>query len=272
MGAAFFGVFLVGGIIALIVAASSSAKEKRLRWLAAAAELLGGEHDRSSKAWGTKLGPKVTYELATRGAGSSAESWTHIHVDVPKKYPLAVHVRRQGRRDHALVARGEMVDVLVGDRAFDDAFLIEAAPADVVRLLLDAEVRRLLALHGESDLDTVDRPDGTRALVLGIRGWIEDPALAAEPIQVMARLGSRVRDAYAAADADLAKGDAPGDPYRPVVDDRPARTAQVGREAEVEKVKGLRAERDARANAVAWTVIGVVFAIILLSVCATLPR
>ena len=272
MGAAIFGLCLVGIIIAFVAISASNAKDRRVRWLAEAAQLLGGEHDGSNKAWGTQLGPKVTYELATRGAGSSAESWTHIHVQIPKKYPLAVHIRRQGKQDHSLVARGEMVDVLVGDKAFDDRFLVEAAPADVVRLLVDAEVRRLLCSYDDIDLDCVDRADGTRALVLGIRGWIETPALYTEPVQIMARLGQRVRDAYAAADADLQSGAESGDPYRPVADDQPARAAQVSREAEVERVKGLRAKRDARANALAWTIIGVVFGVILLSVCATLPR
>jgi hypothetical protein len=269
VGAAVFGVFLVVAIVAVIVAAASAAKEKRLRWLAAAADFLGGEHDRSSKAWGTKLGPKVTLEFATRGAGSSAESWTHIHVDIPPRYPLALHVRRHGRADHKAVARGEMVDVLVGDAAFDTAFLIEAAPADVVRVLLDAEIRSLLSAHQEIDLDTVERGDGTRALVLGMRGWLEDLASFAAPIQVMARLGGRVRDAYAAADAEVERGTAAGDPYRPVTDDEPARKAQAQREAEVSKVKGLRADRDARAKAIAAIVIGIVFAIIAFSVCAT---
>ena len=271
-GAIFFSILMIGSIILIVAISAWSAKEKRLKWLAAAADFLGGQHDHSNRAWGTKLGPTVTFELATRGAGSSAEHWTHIGVEISKKYPLAVHVRRHGKADHGQVARGEMVDVQVGDKAFDDAFLVEAAPADVVRVLLEADIRALLAAYPEIDLDTVDRADGTRALVVGIRGWLEDPAEFAEPMRVMARLGSRVRAAYAAADAAVEQNTAPGDPYRPIVDDAPVRAAQSAREAEVANVKGMRAERDARAKTFATVLVAVVFAVIALGLCATLPR
>ena len=43
-----------------------------------------------------------------------------------------------------------MVDVVLGDPAFDGDFLVEAAPAVVVKQLLDAPTRRFLEARGPS--------------------------------------------------------------------------------------------------------------------------
>lgn len=266
------GAVIVLGFVAIFVvilissasAASAKAKAERMKHLAAIAAHLGGQHDDSGKAWGSALGPKTTFEFATRGAGSSAENWTHIEVEIPKAYPLAIHVRRHLGADQRVIARGDMVDVLVGDREFDDAFLVEAAPADVVRALFDAEVRAMLAAHTRVDLDTVEHPDGTRSLKLGIAGWLEDLDRARPPLAAMGKLGANVREAYAKADAVHGPLVA-GDPYRPVVDAQPARDAQAGRESEVGRVKQVRDKRAADADAM---VIGVTVLIGVLTAIA----
>jgi len=258
--------FVIVFVVVIVTASSNAAtkqKAERLTKLAAIAAHLGGQHDTSGKAWGTALGPKSTLEFATRGSGSSSENWTHIEVDVPKAYPLAIHVRRQTRSDQQVIARGDMVDVLIGEQVFDDAFLVEAAPADVVRALIDPEVRALLTAHKEVDLETFDRPDGTRCIKLGFRGWEEELEKIKGPLAVMAKLGARVREAYANADAALEQA-APGDPYRPVVDAQPARDAQAVRESEVGRVKAVRDKRAADAHAVmvgVLVLIGLVTAI-----------
>jgi hypothetical protein len=265
-----FGFALVGGLIWLIAASSGTAKAKRVAHLAVMAEHLGGQHDSRGMAWGSKLGPKVTYELTTRGAGSSAEYWTHIHVEVPAAYPLALHVRRQTGRDHRVIERGEMVDVVIGDPPFDEAFLIEAAPADVVRVLLDSRIRNVLDAHKNVDLDTVTR-DGARCISLGIQGWLEDLERVREPISAMAQLGGRVRDAFAQADANIETAPV-GDPYRPIISDEPARAAQASREAEVEKVTAVRATREANAKAAAVVVLAVIFGLTFLFMGASMCR
>ena len=52
---------------------------------------------------------------------------------------------RWGVRD---VEHGRAIDLVLGDEAFDDSFLVEAAPADMARALLDREARTaLLSFH-----------------------------------------------------------------------------------------------------------------------------
>lgn len=258
---------LVVALVSSTGASTAKAKEARMKKLADIAAHLGGQHDESSKAWGTALGAKTTFEFATRGAGSSSENWTHIDVEIPKAYPLAIHVRRHTGSDRQTVARGEMVDVLVGDLLFDDAFLVEAAPADVVRALFDAGLRGLLSAHEQVDLETIEKPDGTRAIRFGRYGWTEDLEALKEPLAVIAKLGANVRTAYANADAAHEQL-APGDPYRPLVDAQPSRDAQAGREAEVGRVKAVREKRAADARAMAIAVIVIIALVCVIGIAA----
>jgi hypothetical protein len=60
---------------------------------------------------------------------------------------FVMELRPQSETEALAVARGEAVDVAVGDDLFDRAFVIEAAPSNVVAALLDDATRaRLLAL------------------------------------------------------------------------------------------------------------------------------
>lgn len=272
MAAGVIVLFVLVFVVVIVMASSNAAakqKAARLTKLAAIAAHLGGQHDTSGKAWGTALGPKTTLDFATRGSGSSSENWTHVEVEVPAVYPLAIHVRRHARSDQHVIARGDMVDILIGDQVFDDAFLVEAAPADVVRTLIDLDVRGLLAAHKEVDLETVDRPDGTRCIKLGFRGWVEELELIKGPLAVMAKLGAHVREAYAKADTALEQA-APGDPYRPIVDAQPARDAQAVRESEVGRVKAVRDKRAADAHAVMVGVLVVIGLVTAIGLAATL--
>ena len=70
-----------------------------------------------------------------------------------------------------------MVDVEIGDPAFDRAFLVEAAPAQIARILLDSSVRRLLASHHAVSL-TTESPGGRSVVRLSVRTWLSHDALA----------------------------------------------------------------------------------------------
>ncbi len=262
---------VVGALIALIGRSFAKAKALRVTKLQLIAAFLGGEQDASSKAWGSRFGPKTTVELATRGSGSNAETWTHIHVELPAAYPLALHIRRHVGGDRQLVDRGKMVDVIVGDPAFDQAFLVEAAPADVVRELLDVELRGLIASYTDVDLETIEDGDGTRSFRIGIRPWLQEVDQVRRPVELMAKLGSRVRDAYAKADAAIEQPLA-GDPYRPVVDARPVLEAQAAREAEVGKVKAMREGRAAKARVIAMMTLVLIGLITVLSMVCSAGR
>jgi hypothetical protein len=247
------------GVTVWAAIASSGAKQRRNSTLERLATELKGHHD-SNSAYGMLDGVVVTYRFETRGSGSSAERWTEVDAQIPHAYPLELHVRRHGRRDRRLIAWGEMIDVEVGDPAFDPMFLVEAAPSDVVRILLDAEARAFLASRSSSELDTLQREDGTRALRLATSGWTEDVAAATTQLRAVARLASRIRDAFEIADHAHAPTDR-GSPYRPALDDSPAREAAATRAKEIDDLRAVQRRRAqstaALASAIGWIMFGV---------------
>ena len=225
------------------IAAGTVAEYRRPRHLELdqIAEHVGGAAERNQVS-GRCHGVAVTFRFASRGSGSDAQRWTEIEADLPASYPLAIHVRRREPSDGPRIARGALIDVALGDPAFDDDFLVEAAPADVVRMVLDARVRRMLAAHEHVALDTVSQ-DARRLLRLTIRGWIDDAADAIAALDRVARISARVRDSYALLDSAVpARMD--GAPYRPLPSDQPARDAFEARAAEVAALEVVRRDRE----------------------------
>ena len=132
-----------------------------------------------------------------------------------------------------------MVDVEIGDPAFDRAFLVEAAPAQIARILLDSSVRRLLASHHAVSL-TTESSGGRSVVRLSVRTWLSHDALASA-IDVLVGLSTRVRDVYAAVDASALR-DA-GSPYRPQLDDGQVDAQRAALASEVAAVARLRSLR-----------------------------
>lgn len=257
------GSLVVVGTLVIILVVHARARATRTEALSIAAAILGGEYSvPDGAAWGTKLGPRVELKYTTRGSGSSSESWTEIAVDLPPGYPLAVFVRRHGLGDRSQVARGEMVDVEVGDPTFDAEFLIEAAPAAIAIRLLDAPARAFLA--GYVDVELIDRGSGdSHVLVFATKGWLQAREQLLPALEATAAIGRGVRDAFAAADAAIEPVDT-GSPYRPQLDDQPARDEQARRANEVRAIGALRVQREARRQrdvVLAAVIVGIVFVI-----------
>lgn len=246
-------------VIAAIAARASSARKKSN--LAQIGALLGGGHDGSGSAWGSALGAPATLRFVTRGSGSNSETWTEIDVELPARYPLALQVRHHGWFDQGKIARGEMVDITFGDAAFDDLFLVEAAPADIIRELFDARVRFQLSSLPRFKLSTLQPAQAM--LRLDVRGWIE-VGVARAAVELLTTLATGVRDAYARAEA-AAQPLVAGSPFRPEVDDRPARDAAAAREAEVARVQRLQLQRTSSAPVIGVVIFGVVLLIALLA-------
>src|SRR5262245_19289364 len=99
--------FGVGMFVALAVSAAKGAAERRNRRLLDIAQLIDGRVE-GNAVTGTRHATRVTYRFETRGAGSSAESWTEVDAELPAAYPLAIHVYRQRRSHQALIDRNEM--------------------------------------------------------------------------------------------------------------------------------------------------------------------
>lgn len=176
-------------------------------------------------------------------------------------YPVTIHIVRSPMNAVPWVPNRSMFAIL----GFDETCTVEAAPADIVAAVIDEPLRRTLLAYPVFTLDTV-AADGP-ALRLAIPRRVE----AAETEALVAHLtslGARLRDSYAAAGLEAGTS-MDGDPYRPHLDDEPARNAFAVREASV--AHHIR-DRKARLRSY-WTgrqLVGVVAAIMLLATLAIL--
>lgn len=227
--------FIVG---AVVLAAGAVSKDKRTTQLKAIGGLLGGGQDGKGHAWGDAFGIMADLRFVTRGSGSSSETWTEIDVELPSRYPFSLLLRRQGWLDARKIEKGEMVDVEVGDQAFDDAFLVEAAPADVIRKLLTDEVRKLFFGLPRFQLMTVPNKATLR---LELRGWTAVEVVG-DATTILAHIANGLREAYAQVEAE-SHAVIGGSPFRQEIDDRPVRAAAEARELEVSRVELVRLER-----------------------------
>jgi hypothetical protein len=256
---------LAVGLIAVLgfamFAAVESPRKQAMR-LEAIARALHGIVRNGNEAKGKWKGRSVTYRLESRSVGSTSFPWTEVTVELPRAYPLVLRIRRHRWRDAARIDRGELVDVLVGDKDFDPAFLVHAAPAEVTRILLDDDTRRFLASHSKIELDTFETHD-FKLLRLSIAGWHDDLAEATAAIDTVTRLAGRVRDAYAeAAAGDGATPIDRGSVYRPLVETDPTQDAwEAENRAEVRHVAALPPDRPA----IDITTTGVVIATLVIS-------
>ena len=204
----------------------------------------------SDEVRGIKDGCAVSVRIYTE-QGRGARKWILVGCELPAA-GLALELRRQGPLQKWQIRHGQAIDVKLGDPAFDDAWLVEGAPADIVRRVLDAETReRLSALYMEG----VAQPDD-RHLLLRAEGW-RDPQWIREAVAVMAKMATAVEPAFAASDSEAsARAAVRAAPYRGDVvgTDAPAQRAS--------ELAGLRQARDKRFRA------GVIAVLIGISIVA----
>jgi hypothetical protein len=96
-----------------------------------------------STVMGTIHGRLVRYLAQPRQKGSSGRTVV-IALVPPRAAPVEMHLTPQKESDASLVERGLAIDLQVGEPLFDAAFVVEAAPAETVRALLDAPTRSAL--------------------------------------------------------------------------------------------------------------------------------
>jgi hypothetical protein len=262
MGGLEFG--LVLAVLAVAVGTNLRARRRRQDTLDALAQLLRGVRTRFNEVTGNG----IAFRFETRGSGSNAEHWTEIDVDIPASYPFTLHVRRHAWRDHIKIRNGEMVDVQTGHARFDDAFLIEGAPTEIVCDLFDEPLLRA-ALEAESHVELTSHREGNRAFVrFATRRWADDVIAACALIEGIALLPRRLRAVYAAADRDIPT-ELVGGPYRPEASDRPARETAARREHEVARVERLRATRESLTGSM---VIGLLYVLLIGTVVAIVAQ
>lgn len=233
--------FFVGFAIFIAIAGTKQAKQRAAMLAELGKRLGGGSVQRELRAWGEIAGTAVRFDLVTRGSGKSSTRWTEVSAQFPETYPLLFFVRKQDRGSERAITRGELVDVVVGEPRFDRKFVVEAAPADVARVLLHERAREyLLALEATHwfEIKTVGNQ-----LSLEIQTWIETIEEAMAAVEAITSIASKVREAYVLVQ-QAAEVEDTGSPYRPMLDDTRARRAAEARLEEVRQLARLRIARE----------------------------
>ena len=255
-------VVMVVLLAAAIHAGLSAGASKRSGVLQAVAQELGGTSS-GHGLFATVEGVAVSLDYETRGSGSSTESWTYLDAALPGRYPLVLNVDRHGWFDRGKIERGEMVDVLVGDQAFDDAFRIEGAPAEVVKHMLTPELRAYLRGHAHVEVRTLEGPK----LRIAVRTWLSDRDAIHTGLQMVARLAASLRPVTLALDAQIPTITT-GDAYRAMTSDQPLRDARAARVVEVARVESVRQRRRGHEMAIVLGLFAIVIAGAVLGIAA----
>jgi len=187
-----------------------------------------------------------------------------VKTDIPSALRFSLELRAQTSRERSLRDRGLAVDVVVGDPVFDEAFIVEGAPAEIIRELLNPELRQaLLALR------PVEVTTSAGTMVVASPGQIVDLVPARRLIAAAVALG-RVRAASASADAALDEGGLRlGDPYRAEPDADAARAARAARDEELATLTRVREARKHHERLVAG---GILLVMVLVFACLAVLR
>lgn len=129
---------VVIGLVAGLLGESSPARAAPSAGNEEAARLLSSTDGRT----GTLEGLPAEYRFQM--SGRYGDQTTTILTIARATPSLLLQVRRRDASDDELEKRHHLVDVKLGDAPFDDAYVVEGAPSDLVRALLDEPLRRAL--------------------------------------------------------------------------------------------------------------------------------
>ena len=207
----------------------------------------------SNRVRGRYEGHDVEIRFVDRGSGSTRDPFTEVWMlRAATREDVLLHVIPQTQADVAEIAHGRGTDVVIGDRAFDDAFFVEAGPADVVLRLFDAPIRE--AMLAARPIGIHSHPDG---LFLEQRGWIEYAA----PLRRLVALGVRIVEALPLA-VEAADRDAQSrEGYRATVSPE---TLAEQRRQEVSDVAAKRNWREERRRMTGCMLTGALLLVVML--------
>jgi hypothetical protein len=190
--------------------------------------------------------PEATLEVL------DVEGRTRISCALPHGYPFVLHLVAHDWNDREHLDARAMIDVVVGDEAFDRRFRIEGAPADVVKRVLDPEMRAWFLSESGIELHA---SDGRARLVVDRVLKRADDARAV--LALLERFAAAVRTATHALDEGLGVQSIPGAPYRDEARDDRLQASRAARAAEVEQLLAVRAgrERTERYRALGFVVL-----------------
>lgn len=255
-----FWLLPVGMVAVVLLYAGLRVAEKRRHRLGAAAYALGAMYIvDSGTIRGVLHGFGYDYKFATRGSGSSSESWTELEVALAPGYPFALRFEDHKHHD-------EVVDVRVGSPQFDQRFLLEGAPASIVAKLFLPDVQQWLLKFSEGAIEIQTKVGGPgEVLMVAMRGWTEDVAEIRQRCEIAVGLAMRIRDLHRALDqnaAQLLLADG-ATPYRPLASAAPLEASRQQRDHEVTALVAAQHQRDLQHAEQARTVLLVLFGILV---------
>jgi hypothetical protein len=182
---------------------------------------------------------------------------TRVECDLPDR-PFTLELRPQTAKEDANIAAGKTIDVRVGDRFFDATWVIEGAPADVVRRVLDDSVRQRFGFLLADDL----KQPNAGTLRLRAHGKRSSQWLI-EAIALLVTIANSIERAYDSADREaVAHAQMTAAPYRGEVR---ATHVEEARAREFEALRNVRRRRMmASGPMIAALVIAIVAALVVM--------
>jgi len=207
-------VLLLGGFLLFAALVFVASRTNLQRWetiVAAMRELEATDvRKRAFGLLGTVRGVPVRWDALGGGRGNQVHTMCSVSLAHPPRFLM--DLRLQTGEELEQVRAGRAVDVIVGDQAFDDAFIVEAAPSDVAKKLLDAEMRRMLLAMRPVRLCVAKD-----ALWLDVMGVVAHVAIAKSMLELVLALRQRMDEiprALAEERMTAEAREAPGAAYR----------------------------------------------------------
>jgi hypothetical protein len=232
-----------GVVVLLFVAAAYAARQSRMRRVEQSLREAGLEVERVG---GVFVGRwrDLAFTYALHPGGRRSPNTTHFEIALPAGAPLfEMELRPQTRLELAHVEHGRAIDVETGDAQFDDAFIVEVAPAEVAREFLEGRVRStLLGLH------PCRVALAGHKLTLDKSGYLEEPGEVKRVVEVCTELATRIgtlRAVLAERQLESVRDDAASGYRGPSPESMRAIAAATRGADEIEALRDARARRTA---------------------------
>jgi hypothetical protein len=176
-----------GVVVMLLVAAGYAARQSRMKRVEESLRDAGLQVERQGSACVGRWRDLVfSYRLIPGGRHSANR--THFEIGLPAGSPaFEMELRPQTHWELAHVEHGRAVDVELGDAQFDDAFIVEVAPADRAHRLLAKRTRSTLLGLFPCRLALVGHK-----LTFDKSGYLEEPGEVKRVVEACTEIVARI--------------------------------------------------------------------------------
>ena len=144
-------------------------------------------------AKGTLAGFAASWSVDSTSSRNARTSWVALRLKMTSDPGFLLMLRKPSPDDEALKKTGKWIDVEVGDAGFDAAYVVEGAPSDLVRAVLDDAARKAVLAEDRATL-TID-PDWFEVTV----PTLESPDEADRFVAIASTIGAHLHAGIEAA-------------------------------------------------------------------------